>query len=69
MVMLAESASNRNALNLTRRDLLKVGGAAAALADLGVQAPAVAGEPASNAELFAFSAPHDGALVCSPSRF
>ena len=61
--MLAESASNRNAMNLTRRDLLKVGAGATALAAVGLQAPAVTGESTSNAELFAFSAPRDGALV------
>ena len=63
MVMLAESASNRNAMNLRRRDLLKVGAGAGALAALGLPALAVAGEPTSYSELFAFSAPHDGALV------
>jgi hypothetical protein len=63
MTMLAESASHPNAMNLRRRDLLKVGAGAAALAALGLPAPAEAGEPTSDAELFAFSAPHDGAPV------
>ena len=49
------------AMHLKRRDLLKVG--AAALPALGLPAPATAGEPVSDAELFAFSAPYNGALV------
>jgi hypothetical protein len=51
------------AMNFRRRDLLNVGAGAAAVAALGLPAPAVAGEPVSDAELFAFSAPRDGALV------
>lgn len=65
MAVLAESASNRNAMNPRRRDVLKVGAGAttAALAALGLPAPVVAGEAVSNAEVFAFSTPTDGALV------
>ena len=51
------------AMNLRRRDLLKGGAGPAALAVLGGPAHAAAGEPTSDAELFAFSAPRDGALV------
>ena len=63
MAMLAESASDRNALNLRRRDLLKVGAGVAALFALGLPAHMMAGEPASDADLFAFSVPDDRALV------
>ena len=63
MAMLAESASDRNASNLRRRDLLKVGAGVAALFALGLPATVLGGEPTTDAELFAFSAPDDGALV------
>ena len=65
MAVLAQSVSNRNAMNLRRRDVLKVGAGAAtaALAVLGLPALVVAGEAISDAEVFAFSAPTDGELV------
>ena len=63
MALFAESASVCSAMNLRRRDLFKLGAGATALAALGLPAAAVAGKPTSDAELFAFTAPQDGALV------
>ena len=51
------------AVNFGRRHLLKVGAGAAARAALCLPALAVAGEPMSDAELFAFASPCDSALV------